>query len=125
VGYPWLRRELAARYPWLGVDEVGPASVEAGECDRCGAEARLVEPCGPTGYEALGRGCAAQLSVDGAWCAGHAEHGAWVLQWLGELPDEADDVARLWWVATGEVGLEPGLRQRATAQALPLPDEGA
>jgi hypothetical protein len=32
------------------------------------------------------------------------------------LPAEADDVARLWWVATGEVRLDPALVSTAVAR---------
>jgi hypothetical protein len=38
------------------------------------------------------------------------------------LPAEADDVARLWWVATGEVRLDPALVVAAAERlALPAP----
>jgi hypothetical protein len=97
-----LRDELIARHPWLDHDEVGPRSVEAGECDRCGDEARMVTTCGPTEWAALGRACASEVGAD-AWCDGHADQaGSW-LRLLAALPAEADAVARLWWVATGEV----------------------
>jgi hypothetical protein len=116
-----LRRALRTRYPWLDAADIGPRSVEAGECDRCGAEARLVAPCGPpprggvarVGADwALGRRCALALGVDG-WCAGHEVEAEWALAWLGALPSEADGVARLWWVATGEVRLDATLLRRA------------
>lgn len=103
-----LRAALRERYPWLGSVDVGPQAVEAGECDRCGAEARLVETCGPIAWQYLGRRCAAELADD-AWCDGHAEQADSALRWLARLPDEADTVARLWWVATGEVTLDPAL----------------
>lgn len=103
-----LRRELLRRYPWLDASEVGPRSVEAGECDACGQEARLVMTCGPGPALYLGRRCAAGRGDD-AWCAGHADEAAAALAWLARLPDEADAVARLWWVATGEVQLDPAL----------------
>ena len=100
-----LRDALRRRYPWLLATDVGPAAVEAGECDRCGAEARLVAVCGP-GAVYLGRRCAIDLGED-AWCAGHAEDAIAALAWLERLPAESDTVARLWWVATGEVALDP------------------
>ena len=110
-----LRAVLRARFPWVADAEVGPAAVEAGECDRCGAEPRLVTTCGP-GPLTLGRACAAALGV-GAWCDGHRDDAEAALVRLGALPPEADDVARLWWVATGEVRLDPArlgpLRHRA------------
>jgi hypothetical protein len=122
VDRPALRRALLRRYPWLADVDRGPQAVEAGECDRCGAEARLVAPCGPpppNGFGsreggavgpdwALGRRCAEELGVDG-WCDGHEQDAEVVLRWLAALPPEADDVARLWWVATGEVRLDPAI----------------
>jgi hypothetical protein len=127
VGFPRLRAALLARYPWLGATDVGPQAVEAGECDRCGTEARLVAPCGPPpagmpggiGPDwALGRGCASEVGAAG-WCAGHAEEAAVALAWLAELPREADDVARMWWVATGEVRPDPSLLRAAERLGLP------
>ena len=129
MGHPNLRRELVRRYPWLDETEHGPRSVVAGECDRCGAEARLVSPCGPPPEEAgpavgpdwaIGRRCAAELGVDG-WCDGHQEEAAAALDWLAALPSEADDVARLWWVSTGEVRLDPALIAAARRMELPAP----
>lgn len=116
-----LRAALRDRYPWLDSVEVGPRAVEAGECDRCGAEARLAETCGPVAWQYLGRRCASELGAD-AWCEGHADEAADTLEWLAGLPDEADTAARLWWVATGEVTLDPGLvTERARTLRLPLP----
>ncbi|MGH8932806.1 MAG: hypothetical protein ACRDZO_19840 [Egibacteraceae bacterium] len=109
-----------SRYPWVDCTEFGPRAVEAGECDRCGAEARLVAPCGPPprgvagarpGW-ALGRRCALECGLD-AWCSGHETEGQRALAWLSALPPEADDVARLWWVATGEVRVDGELLRRA------------
>lgn len=128
MGSPPLREVLRTRYPWLDETDVGPRSVEAGECDRCQAEARMVEPCGPlpdlavpaTRDWALGRRCVAELGDD-AWCDGHLAEGAAVRRWLARLPGEADDVARLWWVATGEVRLDPELVHRLVVR-LGLPE---
>ena len=114
-----LRTALLRRYPWVGDPQWGPRNVEAGECDGCGAEARLVETCGPGADRYLGRSCAAYAG-DAAWCDGHADEARQALVWLQQLPVEADDVARLWWVATGEVGLDPALLQRVE-----LPELGA
>lgn len=111
-----LRDALRTHHPWLDRDDVGPRSVQAGECDRCGHEARMVETCGPSIHRYLGRRCAGRVGVE-AWCEGHRDDAARALAWLGELPDEADDVARLWWVATGEVRLEPDLIARSPALA--------
>ncbi len=121
-----LRRELLAAYPFLSRTDAGPQAVEAGECDRCGEEPRLVQPCGPPPGDlprpagpdwALGRRCALAAGVDG-WCDGHVEEAEEVLGWLGGLPATTDDVARLWWVATGEVRPWPGWQAAARA-ALP------
>lgn len=116
-----LRAALLARHPWVADADVGPQAVEAGECDRCGAEARLVTTCGP-GPVALGRRCAAELGV-AAWCAGHAAEAEGALAALARLPEGADDVARLWWVATGEVRLAPELVAAARARALPAAED--
>ena len=101
-----LREALRARYPWVADAEWGPSAVEAGECDACGAEARVAMVCGPGAAGFLGRRCVERLDAD-AWCAGHADDAASAVAWVERLPAEADVVARLWWVATGEV--TPGL----------------
>lgn len=133
MGFPRLRAALLARYPWLAATDLGPQAVSAGECDRCAAEARLVAPCGPPppdlrarpGPEwGLGRRCTLELGDD-VWCGGHAAEGEEARAWLARLPPEADTVARLWWVATGEVGLDPALRAGAARLRLPLPPGGA
>ena len=115
-----LRGALREAYPWLDATDVGPRSVAAGECDRCGDEARLVATCGPVPWRALGRRCALDLGLD-AWCDGHEDDARWALRWLTELPDEADDVARLWWVATGEVRLDAALLERIRPRLPALP----
>lgn len=99
-----LREALRQRWPWVADPDVGPSSVEAGECDRCGAEPRLVETCGPAPHRYLGRRCATYDD----WCDGHRDDAAAALAWLAERTDEDDEVARLWWLATGEVRLPPG-----------------
>ncbi len=97
---------------------VGPANVEAGECDRCAGEARLVLTCGPRVGLYLGRRCAVELGAE-AWCAGHAAEAAAAADWVNRLPPEADTVARIWWVATGEVRIgEPVLAQQLGELAL-------
>jgi hypothetical protein len=98
-----LRAALLARHPWLASDELGPRNVVAGDCDRCHAEPRLVQTCGPDGGE-YGRRCA----TAGDWCDGHAAEAAAALRWLAGLPEDADDVAYLWWLATGEVRYKGG-----------------
>lgn len=99
-----LRSHLELAHPWLVDPTHGPTTVDAGECDQCGNEVRLVTTCGPSTARALGRSCAATLGTD-AWCEGHQEEARLALSWLSALPVDADDLARLWWVATGEVRL--------------------
>lgn len=93
-----LRERLRREHPWLDDDRFGPRNVVAGECDRCGAEPRLVQTCGPGGGE-YGRRCATPED----WCDGHADEAADALAYLRGLPDDADDLAWLWWLSTGEV----------------------
>lgn len=62
--------------------------------------------CGPVEWRALGRRCALAVGAT-AWCDGHLDDAAATLAWARRLPDDADDVVRLWWVATGEVRLDP------------------
>lgn len=119
IDKPALRQALRARHPWLQATEHGPQAVDAGECDRCGAEARLVPTCGPIAWAALGRRCTIELGEE-AWCDGHADRAASTLAWLAALPAAADDVARLWWVATGEVRVDPALLAAARRLELPL-----
>jgi len=97
---------------------VGPQAVEAGECDRCGAEPRLTQTCGPSAYPCLGRECALAAGED-AWCEGHAAEARAALGWLAALDADADDVARLWWLTTGEVRLNRDLVGRLVRVALP------
>ena len=113
-----LRAALRHHHPWVDDPDVGPRAVEAGECDRCGHEARLVTTCGPTRWAALGRRCAAEVGPQ-AWCEGHAADAVRWLEQLAALPDEADTVARVWWVATGEVRLAPAMTATLLARALP------
>jgi hypothetical protein len=113
-----LREARPERYPWIADADVGPRTVEAGECDRCGSEARLVTTCGPTRWSGLGRRCAAHVGLRG-WCDGHADDAARWLAHLRALPEEADTVARLWWVATGEVRMEAAAVTPLLARALP------
>ena len=93
-----LHAQLLQTQPWLNDDRFGPRNVNAGDCQRCGAEARMVQTCGPDGGE-YGRKCAREED----WCDGHADEAADALDWLKALPDNADEVAYLWWLSTGEV----------------------
>lgn len=61
--------------------------------------------CGPAGPGAVCVACALDLGL-GLWCDGHVETGRAALSAVAALPPEWDVVARLWWVATGEVRLD-------------------
>lgn len=93
-----LRERLRREHPWIDDDRFGPRNVDAGECERCRAEARLVRTCGPNAGD-YGRRCA----TPDDWCEGHEDEAADALRWLAALPADADDVAWLWWLSTGEV----------------------
>ena len=97
-----LRAALLEAAPWLDATEVGPRSLVAGACDRCGAAPRLLPTCGPTRYEALCRDCA-DAEGDDAWCDGHLEDGRAARAWAAELPDRWGEAVVLWWLATGEI----------------------
>lgn len=102
-----LRTALSQRYGWLTDTQFGPAAVEAGECDACGAEARLIATCGPGMEQYLGRRCLTDRATD-AFCDGHADEAAAAVDYVSALPGDADLIARIWWVSTGEVGFQPG-----------------
>jgi hypothetical protein len=97
-----LRRALLDAEPWLAAADVGPASVDAGPCDRCGDAPRLLPTCGPTGWAALCRDCALEVG-DAGWCDGHADEGAAARRWAAGLPASWAQTVTLWWVATGEL----------------------
>lgn len=78
----------------------------------------MVTTCGPTTWAGLGRACALETGAR-AWCDGHAEQARSWLGLLDALPDEADAAARLWWVATGEVRLDPSAVEPLRRVALP------
>ena len=101
-----LRRTLRAAYPWVTDTETGPRAVEAGECDRCARRPRCVPTCGPVAWTALCADCAVAVGEDG-WCAGHHDQGLAHRDWARSLPPEWATVVRLWWVATGEVRVDP------------------
>lgn len=104
-----LRTVLVETAPWLANPDRGPSSVAAGECGRCDRRPRLVTTCGPGAPEAeLCGPCAVEVGVD-AWCDGHVDDAEALLAWIATLPDDWPALARLWWVATGEIGLDPAL----------------
>lgn len=119
-----LSAALRQRYPWVVDPEWGPSAVEAGDCDSCALEPRLVTTCGPGDAICLGRRCAQAVGIDG-WCAGHSREATQLLAHLANLPPEADAVARLWWVATGEVVLDPALEERLRERVRLEPRHGS
>lgn len=113
-----LQDSLAAAYPWVTDTDVGPRSVEAGECDRCGRQPRLVPTCGPVAWTALCGSCAVDVGED-SWCDGHRDDGATHRAWARTLPDEWPTVTRLWWVATGEIVPDAAWLEAARADVTP------
>ena len=114
-----LRDALKDRYPWVADADLGPCAVVAGECDACGREARLVATCGPVSARYVGRNCL--VAGNSEWfCDGHFAEARVAAAWAQTLPAEADTVARVWWVATGEVKLSPPVAAAAAGLALPL-----
>jgi hypothetical protein len=97
-----LRRALLEAEPWLAETDVGPASVDAGACERCGEVPRLLPTCGPAGYEALCRDCGLEVGEEG-WCDGHAAEGLAARCWAAALPASWAQTVTLWWYATGEL----------------------
>jgi hypothetical protein len=102
VDRPRLRQALLAHAPWLADPDHGPTTVEAGDCDRCGAAPRLVGLCGPTAWQAVCRDCAVAVGDEG-WCDGHAAEGEAAREWAASLPDGWAPAVLLWWLATGEL----------------------
>ncbi|GGI06334.1 hypothetical protein GCM10011354_18570 [Egicoccus halophilus] len=125
VDPPALRRALLELAPWLAGTEVGPAVVEAGDCDRCGGAPRLLPLCGPVSWTAVCRDCGLALGEDG-WCDGHADQGAAARDWAAALPDTWPTLVLLWWLATGELrAIDPTARRRTDFEPLPAPVRAA
>lgn len=106
IDRPALLRALLDAAPWLAATEVGPQAVDAGNCDRCGTAPRLLPTCGPAGADAVCRRCAEELGDDG-WCDGHVDDGRAARDWARRLPDRWAEAVSLWWVATGELRVDP------------------
>lgn len=101
-----LRHALVTIAPWIDDERFGPRNVDAGSCTRCADHPRLLATCGPATAEALCRACAEQLGDD-AWCDGHRGEGRQARRWAAQLGDDWPSVVILWWVATGELRVDP------------------
>jgi hypothetical protein len=97
-----LRISLLAVAPWLAATDVGPQAVEAGRCETCDVQPRVVPTCGPGAPGAVCRDCALDLGDEG-WCEGHRATGEAARAWASTLPDRWADLVIAWWVTTGEV----------------------
>lgn len=108
-----LRTALREAAPWLEDGLVGPTTVDAGTCGRCGDRPRVVETCGPAPARTLCVDCILAVGDDG-WCDGHAEVAARARAWASAAPPWWADAVTLWWIATGEVRPGPDtIRDRA------------
>lgn len=122
-----LRAVLVAQAPWLVDPEVGPTTVDAGPCHRCGDRPRVVATCGPAVARTLCVACIREVGDDG-WCDGHREVAAHARAWAEAAPSWWADAVVLWWVATGEVRPGPDVDDAldavptAVRAALPPPD---
>jgi hypothetical protein len=113
-----LRTSLLAVAPWLAATDVGPQAVEAGRCEACDVQPRLVPTCGPGAPGALCRECALELGDEG-WCEGHHATGEAARAWASALPDRWADLVIAWWVATGEVRVTGGWPELDTSTLPP------
>lgn len=95
--------------------------MEAGSCDRCGQQPRLLATCGPDAPGAVCRDCALNIGEHG-WCDGHHAEGALDRRWAAALPERWGDAVVLWWIATGEVREVPASARALTETALIDPD---
>lgn len=110
---------MAEAYPWVTDPEVGPSSVEAGECDRCARRPRCVSTCGPVAWRALCATCVGEVGDDEGWCDGHVDDARRYQRWAADLPPEWPTVTRLWWVATGEVRVDEDWVRTARSELAP------
>lgn len=97
-----LRRVVAEMAPWTTDPDTGPAAVDAGECDRCGADPRWVTTCGAQPWPAICRDCLLELGPE-AFCDGHREEALGHVAAARALPDDWATITRLAWIASGEV----------------------
>lgn len=103
---PALRGVLEKLAPWTVDPSFGPAAVDAGECDRCGLQPRLVQTCGAQPWARVCRDCLLELGTD-LFCAGHRDDGREYLARARALPDDWATITRLAWISTGEVHADP------------------
>ena len=73
----------------------------------------MVTTCGPGVAQYLGRRCLTEQGAD-AYCDGHHDEALAALAYVATLPADADVIARVWWVSTGEVTFQPRDEQVAT-----------
>lgn len=97
-----LRRVVAEMAPWTTDPATGPAAVDAGECDRCGADPRWVTTCGAQPWPAICRDCLLELGTE-AFCDGHREDALEHVAAARALPEDWATITRLAWIASGEV----------------------
>lgn len=111
------RRDLLAllvdHHPWLADDDLGPAAVDAGPCDRCDVEPRLVTPCGPVPWRGLCRDCVLEVGT-AAFCAGHGDQADDLLVRARDLPATWATLVRMTWVARGEIRADRDFLAAAT-----------
>ena len=97
-----LRAALADLAPWTVDVDIGPAAVDAGECDRCGHQPRWVPTCGAQPWAQVCRDCVLELGTS-AFCDGHHDDAVAYLATARTMPPDWATITRLAWVATGEV----------------------
>lgn len=107
-----LLAALVAAQGWLDDAEFGPTSVDAGSCDRCARAPRLVAPCGPVPWRGVCRDCLLQVGP-AAFCPGHEAFAVDVTARARALPPTWATLARLTWVARGEMDADPAFLAEA------------
>ena len=124
-----LRAALADAAPWLADVEVGPTTVDAGTCDRCGLRPRVVATCGPVPFRTLCVDCVLAVGDEG-WCDGHGDVAGAARAWARAAPPWWADAVVLWWISTGEVRpgaattVDPDRLPAAVVAQLPAPGVG-
>lgn len=101
-----LGAALATAAPWTRDAAFGPATVDAGDCDRCGRQPRLVATCGPQPWRLLCRDCLLDAG-SAAFCDGHRDTATAAIAFATSLPADWATLTRLAWIATGELRADP------------------